>query len=178
MYRPAEISASAPTVNDDYSSGYRNGNYWWNTTTEILYILEVETTGSASWVAISSADVGAWDDWTPTITWTGNTPTGVSYVARYILIGDVCYFVLDVDCTTGASTNLTNMSFTLPETVSDNNNYIPVTTFHRYDGSYATTNIAYVDGDTPNGVKHAYFPSMSPLKDLSLFFAGFYEWTT
>ena len=177
MYRPTHISSSAPTVNDDFSDGFRAGNLWWNTSSDIVYMLEDDSTGAASWVAISSADVGSWDDWTPTITWTGNTPTGVSYIARYITIGDVCYFMLDVSCTTGGSGNLTNMKFTLPKTVVDNDNYIPVQTFHEYDSTYAQTNIAYVDGKTPGDVEHAYFPTMSPSKSLNMYFAGFYEFT-
>ena len=178
MYRPTHISTSAPTANDDFDDGYRNGNYWWNSSTEVLYILEDDSVGAAVWTALSSGDVGTWDDWTPSFTWTGNTPTGVTYVARYIDVGDTCYFTLDVSCTTGASGNLTDMSFTLPETVTDNDNYIPVSSFYEYDGTPSSNNIAYIDGETPGDeVEHLSFPTLSTSKSLRMYFRGFYEYS-
>ena len=182
MYRPTEISASAPTVNDDYANGFRNGNYWHNTATSIHYILTDHTTANAVWSPISSGSVDEWDDWTTTITWTGNTPTGVSYVARYITIGEVCCFTLDVSCTTGGIGNLTDMTFTLPEQVADNNNLIPISSFYMVAASPLNTNIAYIDGtdNTPANriAKHFIFPVVGTATAFDIYFRGFYEWET
>lgn len=176
MYRPTHISTSAPTVNDDFDSGFRNGNYWWRTTTEALYILEDDSVGAADWVAIASGDVGTWADFTPSFGWTGNTPTGVTYVARYITIGDICMFTVDVSFTTGGSGNLTDMGFSLPETVADNDNLIPISSYYDVAGVYANVNIPYVDGATPAGVKHAYFPTIGTTQACNFYFRGFYEY--
>jgi hypothetical protein len=44
----------APTVSNDITQGYTNGTFWYNTTTDILYILKDQTAGSANWLNISS----------------------------------------------------------------------------------------------------------------------------
>lgn len=179
MYRPTTISASAPTVNDDYSAGYRRGNHWWDTVTETLYILENEATGTADWNAVTSSSIASWDDWTPSFQWTGNTPAALAYVARYQEIGNLISFTLDVDATNDSGTSITNMNCSLPEFVADNNNYIPVSTFSYIDGTCGSTNVAYIDGlnDTPANRKlsHALFAEVAADLDFNLYFRGFYE---
>jgi hypothetical protein len=44
----------APTVSNDITQGYTNGTFWYNTNTDILYILKDQTAGSANWLNISS----------------------------------------------------------------------------------------------------------------------------
>jgi len=44
----------APTVSNDITQGYTNGTFWYNTTTDILYILKDQTAGSANWLNLSS----------------------------------------------------------------------------------------------------------------------------
>ena len=79
-------------------------------------------------------------------------------------------------CTTGGSGTLTNLSFDLPETVADNNNDIPVSSYHDVAGTYSNANIAYVDGATPSGVKHRYFPNIGTTQACNFYFRGFYEY--
>jgi hypothetical protein len=51
----SNVSASAPTVNDDSDDGYDIGSRWLNTTTGILYIATAVTVGAAVWTAIAGS---------------------------------------------------------------------------------------------------------------------------
>ena len=176
MFKPTIISASAPTVNDDLGAGYRKSTHWYDTATGTFYVLEDDADGAADWKTVSSGDVGSWADWSPSYTWTGNTPTGITTVARYITMGNICLFTLDVNATTAAGSSLTDVAFTLPETVVDNNNLIPVATYYTVGGTSANDNIAYVDGNTPAGVAHDTFNSIAQSTAFDLYFRGFYEY--
>lgn len=57
MYRPTHIAAVAPTVNDDYSGGFRNGNFWINTVSANLYSLTDDTTGAAVWIQVGGSGI-------------------------------------------------------------------------------------------------------------------------
>ena len=177
MFAPTHISSSAPTVNDDFSAGFRPGIHWYNTSTGTFYVMIDDAEGAADWNTVSSGDVGSWSDWSPSYTWTGNTPTGITTVARYITVGDICIFTLDVNATTAAGSSLTDVAFTLPETVTDNNNYIPVGSSYTDGGSSANDNVAVVDGNTPAGVIHQVFNAIAQSTAFDLYFAGFYEYT-
>lgn len=179
MYRPTHISASDPTVNDDYADGYRNGNFWLNSATDTLFCLKDHTTGAAAWVESTGAAISDWANWTPTFIWTGNTPVGITYVARYIVVGNKVNFTLDVDATAGAVGVLTNMECTLPVTPIDLDNYIPIVAQELIDGTYTRTNIAYVDGtqavDANRKLYHVHFANVQVDDAFRLFYEGFYE---
>lgn len=55
------VSTSAPTVNDDaVNTGltgihFSNGDLWYNTTTNLLYVLESNATAAASWTLVNNA---------------------------------------------------------------------------------------------------------------------------
>ena len=49
-------SASAPTVTDDAADGYQVGTVWINTTSDTVYVLVDNTTGSAVWMDVSSLE--------------------------------------------------------------------------------------------------------------------------
>jgi len=178
-YRPTHISESAPTVNDDYGDGYRNGNFWWNETSGTLYVLVDHTVGAADWDAITSSSVAAWDDWVATIAWTGNTPVGVSYVARYQEVGNLICFVLDVRGTNDTGADITDMECTLPESVADNDNFIPVSTYSLIVATANSNNIAYIDGNdndlADRKLYHASFNAIGASEAFELYFRGFYE---
>jgi hypothetical protein len=53
-----------------------------------------------------------WGDWTPTLTWTAGTPTGITRTSRYCQIGKTVYFTFQIDATDSNAT--TNLSVTLP----------------------------------------------------------------
>lgn len=59
----------------------------------------------------------AWADYTPTLVWTTATPASVSVVARWTQIGRVLYVFVYVNSTD--SNGATNLTITLPKTVSD-----------------------------------------------------------
>ena len=176
MFITTHLSTSNPTVNDDLDAGFIKGSLWYNTSAETLYISANDSDGAADWNTVSSGDVGSWANWSPSYTWTGNTPTGITTVARYITMGNLCLFTLDVNATTAAGSSLTDVAFTLPETVVDNNNLIPVATYYTVGGSSANDNIAYVDGNTPAGVAHDTFNSIAQSTAFDLYFRGFYEY--
>ena len=177
MFRPTEISASAPTVNEDFDAGYRPGNLWFDTSTNVMYICDDDANGAASWTVISSGDVGSWADWTPTLSWTGNTPTGVTTVARYLAIGDMRFFTIDISCTTGGVGDLTGLEISnLPGGVADNNNEIPVSSYYKSGASYSDDNIAYIDGDGGEKIAHHDFPTVGTTTAFEIYFRGFYEY--
>ncbi len=70
MFNPTHITNSAPTVNDDYSAGFRAGVFWWDYSAKRWYLLEDETTGAADWKNVSGGAITSWDDWTPSYSWT------------------------------------------------------------------------------------------------------------
>ena len=175
MFKPAYISTSAPTVNDDLGLGFRKGTFWWRTSTDTLYVSVDDADGAADWKTVSSGDIGSWASWSPSYTWTGNTPTGITTVARYINVGDICVFTLDVAATTAAGSSLTDFSFTTPETASDNNNLVPVSHYAVVGGTPANTNIAYVNCDTVGEVEHQVFNSIAQSTAFVLYYSGFFE---
>ena len=178
-YRPTYISNVAPTVDEDYSEGYRNGNFWYNTVSATLYVLVDHTDGAADWDAISSSSVAAWADWTPTFQWTGNTPVGVSYVASYQEVGSLIFFTLDVSATNDTGADITNMNCSLPESVEDNDNLIPVDTYSVIAGACSNYNVAYIDGENnveaSRKLMHAAFGAITASQAFGLYFRGFYE---
>lgn len=179
MFKPTEVTSTAPTVNDDFSAGYHEGDLWWDTSTSIFYVCVDNAEGAADWDEIGSSDVGSWATWSPSYTWTGNTPTGLTTVARYMLIGSLCVFTLDVDGTTGGAGNLTDFEFSLPQQVVDNDNYIPVSAIYNDNGSYGK-NLALIDGASAASgdrkVKHVSFHTIGTTTAFRLYFRGFYEY--
>jgi hypothetical protein len=179
MYRPTYISNADPTVTDDYANGFREGNFWWNSTDETLFVLSDHSTGSADWDTVTSSDIASWDDWTPTFTWTGNTPSSLSYVARYQRTGDLVSFTLDVTGTNDTGAAITNLTVSLPVTPVDNDNDVPVSTFSYLDSVCSYANVAYIDGtnNTANQriLRHASFVAIDGSDDFNLYFSGFYE---
>ena len=179
MFRAINISSSAPTVNDDRDNGFVVGSGWFYTTMQKFYILVDDAAGAADWDEVSAGTVSTWEDWTPSYTWTGNTPTGVSSVARFMMIGTLCYFTLQVSGTTAGVGNLTNMSATLPAiaTVVDNNSLVPIESYRDVDGTSARTdNIASIDSVAdPARLNHSSFASIGTGLGFTLYYSGFYE---
>ena len=180
MYTVTHISTSAPTVNDDFDSGYLQGQFWWNSTTLKLYFCDDDTGGAAVWNDVTASSVDKWKDWTPSYVWTGNTPTGITDVALYTTIGNTVFFTLDIDATTGGIGNLTDMTFTLPTIASivDNNSQIPITSMRWVNGvGWSNADICSIDSeinDPPIGAYNS-FTSIAAGTDFQLYFAGFYE---
>ena len=179
MYRPTYISSSAPTVNDDYGSGFREGNFWWDDATGTLYVLEDHTTGSADWVAVTSSTVGEWDDWTPTFTWAGGSVGGFSYVARYIQIGNKVTFILNCQGTVSAGADVTGLTISLPVTPTDVNMYVPVLNIEVRGTTFARTSIGYVDAENNNAaqrlLKHEQWSAMGAGVSFRFAYWGEYE---
>lgn len=176
MYRPTNISSSAPTVNDDYSAGFRNGNFW--RTPSSLYVLEDDAVGAADWQnALSGEDLGIWASWTPVITWTGSTPTGVVTVGRYCIVGETVYILLQVRGTGGIS-DTTDMSCTLPVTAAYTPAFVPLIFYNTLNSGsdVGKDNFAVIDSvSDPRVLGHVCFPTIGTEVVFGLFYAGFYE---
>lgn len=176
MFRPTYISTSAPTVDEDYSNGFIEGNFWFKSDTNQFYILEDHTTGAAAWTEVGgSSEITDWADWTPTLTWGTNNPSGVTYVARYHKVGNLVNFYVQINGT--ADGDCTDLSFTLPATPVDTNAYVPVNTWYIEAGTAGNDNIAYINSDdaVTRDVDHARFQTLENGNVFKLFFSGFYE---
>lgn len=46
---PPHFAAVSPTVNSDFDAGFRKGQIWLNTVTNVSYICEDATVGAAIW---------------------------------------------------------------------------------------------------------------------------------
>jgi hypothetical protein len=177
MYRPTNISSSAPTVNDDYSVGFRNGNFWWNTTNEVLYILEDQTTGNAVWTnTISGENLGQWASWTPTYIWVGGTPVALTTIGRYCAVGDTTYIILNVKGT-APLTNITDMWCTLPVEPANTSARVPLTFYSNVTGTgVGKDHFAIVETITePRMLWHVCFQVIPASANFELYYSGFYE---
>jgi hypothetical protein len=99
--RGTTSSASNPTVNDDDTQGYREGDFWINTTSDIAFVCVDPATGAAIWHIIEHSASDIWNR-------TGTTiePTNA---------GD------DVDMGTGdvTSTDITATNEVITDTISE-----------------------------------------------------------
>jgi hypothetical protein len=57
-----------------------------------------------------------WADWTPTLVWTGGTPSGLTTNARYLRIGNTIFFVFSV--ASADSNACTNLTISIPVTTA------------------------------------------------------------
>jgi len=183
MYRPTYIDSSAPTVNDDYSAGFRQGNFWFDDSTNSFYVLKDHTTGAASWVLVSGGAATAWANYVPTFSWTGGSPT-MTYVARYRTQGNTVIFQLWFEAANTSGSTATKVDITLPVTPKDNNNYLPI---HAMYCQSAMTSLSDVygtmlfgiDGNDNTGSNRKLYclPSFSLLNGSTWtwFMEGFYE---
>lgn len=178
MYKPTHISAAAPTVNDDYDDGYRNGNFWRDTGTPDLLLLVDETVGAADWdTVLTGGALAEWDDWTPSYTWTGDQPTGVTTVGRYCKVGDTVWITLQVKGTAGiGATGVTDMTCTLPMTAADTNAYIPIESYSLNDVKWSIEHLGVIDSRSdPRVFAHLDFATINSGDSFELYYSGFYE---
>ena len=183
MYRPTNIASSAPTANDDYANGFRNGNFWLDTSASNFYVLEDHTTAAAVWILVSGGAVTSWTNWVPVFSWTGGTPT-MSYVARYTVSNKVVHFQLLFEAANASGSTATKVDVTLPSTPKDNNNFLPI--YAMYAQSAMTslsdvygTMLFGIDGNDNTGTNRKLYciPSFSLLNGgtWTWFMEGFYE---
>ena len=99
-----------------------------------------------------------WQNWTPTLTWTGTTPLGLTTVAKYTQIGRTVFFQFQT--ARAATTNLiTNSALTisLPVDPSTDAMSIPAEAYQlAYTGSTYTDMQGYIDTTTtgPSSIYH------------------------
>ena len=143
MFKQTHIAATAPTVNDDFSAGFREGVYWFNTATDDFYICTSDAEGAASWETAGGTSINRWDDWTPSLAWAGNTPSvGVTTIGRYVIAEKICLFTLEVSGTNTPGAAITGVTIGLPATaaIADTNSTVPIDSFLLDDGGYTIKN--------------------------------------
>jgi hypothetical protein len=119
----------------------------------------------------------AWAAWTPTMTYTAGTPTGVTTTARWTRAGKIVYWNF---YTTGTSQNgfyLTIITFTLPVTPANIGMRTACTNWVVTTGA-STPNYCYVLGDGADNKGHLEFvgnPSTNSVYTIRA--SGFYEVT-
>jgi hypothetical protein len=171
----------------DSSRPYRTGQ---------LVVKEDATYGWEVWMANSDLEAGAWDadnftristrkkawtDWTPTLTWSGGTPSAPTTVARYEQREKRIDFYIMVRGTNDSGSTLTALTISLPVTPKDVNALLPV------DGAAAPDSAtpkvrhpSYIDAENNTaGNRKLYASGMafSILNEASyiFIFRGFYE---
>lgn len=73
-----DFFTSDPTVNDDYAHGYRVGNEWFNTNTQVKFLCDDATTGAAVWSEVVSGGTPPSDAAYDESTWDGVTTVAPS----------------------------------------------------------------------------------------------------
>ena len=176
MFAPTHIAATSPTVNDDYNDGFRAGVYWWDITLNKWFFLVDHTVANAVWTDITGSSLGGWIRWVPVLGWTGTDPAGVTVVARYIKLGNLVYFTLQVNGTAGAGV-ITDFQSSLPDVYAVvNASIVPVTCFADVAGVPSKAYIAEINSTVdPALLTHTTWVNINAFAAFSLYYAGFYE---
>lgn len=112
-----------------------------------------------------------WKNWTPTLTWTTATPASVTTVARYITIGNTCFF--NFMCTSADGNAATQLSISLPVAAKDNNSFISFTAQELVDTTWSNP-LAYLDDDS-GGITFRIFSVATDTKTVTVVVTGQYE---
>ena len=126
----------------------------------------------------------AWQDWTPTLTWTGTVPLGVTTVAKYTQVGATVYFKFQ--SARAATTNLiTNsvLTISLPVDPEEDATVPPIAGLQlKYTSASYTDPGAYIDmtATGPAATTHLVkFRSLDPMLGGStaygMYLNGFYQ---
>jgi hypothetical protein len=81
----------------------------------------------------ATGGAAVWANYVPVLTWTTGTPSGITTVARYIKVGKVVTFSIDI--ISADSNGATNLVISLPEAPANNANRIAVTSIQRVGGT-------------------------------------------
>lgn len=108
-----------------------------------------------------------WQDWTPALTWATADPETPTVVARYVLIGGVCSFTLEIKSTDSNGT--TGLTISLPKYRAENGfKDIFYSNIDDYQG------FVYAD-DTAQLFKFGNFGSPADGEPLEIYITGIYE---
>ena len=174
MFEPTHISDADPTVNDDYSLGFRPGVFWWNYDTNRWYLCEDDADGAAEWPAISGSAVRSWNDYTPSLSWTGATPNVTSAIYRYCLTGNKCDLTIEINGTNGIGASVTDLSISLPvDAAAYGVSNLTVVDFTAIiDGVISKLDIAVIDTTVadPGALTHPAFSAIGSGESFSLYY--------
>ena len=118
----------------------------------------------------------AWAAWSPSLVWTGGTPTGVTTVSRYTKIGRTIFFKLYVIATD--SQGVTNLSFSAPATPANTGGFAHFAARETY-GASGTTNATISFYLNENGasttIATTQFNAATSGQQVRIMLEGFYE---
>jgi hypothetical protein len=145
------------------------------TDTPFLNMLGHRITGLAqATTAMDAVPLTAiWQAWTPTLTWTGGTPAGLTTVARYCQIGRTVFFSFQ---TSSADSNAcTNLTITLPVAFTSAMVW-SCSAIERYGVAGATYAALSAYADASDDLIHFFdFRAATDAQAVAVFITGFYE---
>lgn len=162
----------APTINEDSGDGYGINSIWCDVTADKVYICIDATVGAAVWKEITVTSPSyAWQAWTPTLTWTTGTPTGIATIARYITIGKICFYYITITATNGQGA--TALTISIPAVPRNDSTYVIATSMEVVGGAlsnpYASVN------EVSQLVAFSLFATATAGQTLSIYISGQYE---
>jgi hypothetical protein len=116
----------------------------------------------------------AWAAWTPTLTWTAGTPSPLTVTARWMQVGKIVYYTLDIRTTDG--NGATALKVTLPVTPATISGFYPTQIGYEYVDGVITNPWAYIDHNVPsNGLNFVALSALTDTKTSAIRISGFYE---
>jgi hypothetical protein len=121
---------------------------------------------------VAKSLTNTWNTWTPTLTWTTGTPSSITTIARYTIIGNTVFFNIYISSADGNAA--TALKISLPVSPKDNNSLISVTSQQLVDTTWANR-IAYIDDDDGNGIQFRDFATCTDNLAVAVIVTGQYE---
>jgi len=115
---------------------------------------------------------GTWDDYVPTLTFTGTPPDGINTQARYNEIGNTVNFNIRLKSSDG--NGATALSISLPKTPKDNNSVVILTAQEKVDTTW-TNPFPFIDDDSGAGIQFRNFGTATDAVAWEINVTGSYE---
>ncbi len=173
-----QIQLRRGTTVDNSTFTGASGELIADTTKNILVLHDGSTVGGHPFdlpahLADTAKHAGAWQAWTPTLTWTTATPGGTTTtVARYCQVGKIVYFVFYFYSTDG--NGATNLQVSLPIDPKNIGAIYNIVSSAQIVGSSRIYPVAYVS-DSGKKILFLNFATCTDNVDVTLTCSGFYE---
>ena len=137
-----------------------------------ISITKIPHAHHASIAEISKNVVNTWDDYTPTLTFTGTPPGSITTVARYNRIGHTVS--VNISLSSADGNGATDLQISLPVTPRDNNSIIAVNSLEKVDTTWSNP-LGYIDDDGGNGIEFKSFSTATDAVAWEMIVTGSYE---
>jgi hypothetical protein len=114
-----------------------------------------------------------WSTWTPSLTWTGATPNGISKWGYFKVMNKTVFYKIRIAITDANNTTGLNISLPIPPKTRNILDTFPV--FKSVAGSISEIQMRLRDDGTNNDISSLYFGTSAAGSSLTLAFSGFYE---